>query len=61
MIQIFDRSATRLIRMDNLFPNCISAWNDLAKDVSAEANILDTFKITLHAIATATKLIKESC
>ena len=30
----------------SFFPNCISAWNGLAKDI-AEANTLDIFKSKL--------------
>ena len=31
----------------SFFPNCISAWNGLAKDI-AEANTLDIFKSKLQ-------------
>ena len=32
----------------SFFPNCISAWNGLAKDI-AEANTLDTFKCKIQS------------
>ena len=36
-----------MLRLPSFFPNCISAWNGLAKDI-AEANTLDIFKSKLQ-------------
>ena len=48
----------------SFFPNCISAWNGLAKDI-AEANTLDIFKSKLQnytkQITSANIFVKESC